>query len=109
MVECAMDTDALIKDINSTLKSRFRDYTGVYFFGSRARGDYGKYSDYDMVFVFGTEPDWRKKDQVREFVYWKEMEYDLVIDGKYYSQEDVEHYKTPFLESVFKKGKFYAV
>ncbi|MDM8550971.1 nucleotidyltransferase domain-containing protein [Desulfobacterales bacterium HSG2] len=104
-----MDMDTLIKDINSTLKSRFQDYAGVYFFGSRSRGDYREYSDYDMVFVFRTKPDWQKKDQIRDIVYRKEVEYDLVIDGKYYSQEDVKNYKTPFLESVFKKGKFYAV
>lgn len=104
-----MNINTLIKDINSILKTRFQDYMGVYFFGSRSRGDYAEYSDYDMVFAFRTEPDWRKKNQVREFIYLKEVEYDLVIDGKYYSQEDVKHCKTPFLESVFKKGKFYAV
>jgi len=72
-----MDIDRLIKDINSTLKSRFQDYAGVYFFGSRSREDYREYSDYDMVlFVFRTKPDWQKKDRIHEIVYRKEVEYD---------------------------------
>ncbi|MEE4358262.1 MAG: nucleotidyltransferase domain-containing protein [Desulfococcaceae bacterium] len=98
-----------IKEINADLKSVFPDYTGLYYFGSRSRGDNREYSDYDMVFVFRTKPDWKKKEQIREFVYHKEVEYDMVIDGKYYSQKEIEDYQTPFLETVSKEGKFYAV
>jgi predicted nucleotidyltransferase len=104
-----MEINTLIRDINASLKSVFQDYMGVYFFGSRSRKDSQEYSDYDMVFVFGTKPDWRKKNQIRDVVYKKAVEYDAVIDGKYYSREEVENYQTPFLECVFKQGKFYAV
>ncbi len=90
-----MNTKILIQHIHTTLQNRFSDYRGVYFFGSRCRGDNQEYSDYDMVFVFSTKPDWRKKDQVREVVYQKEVEYDAVIDGKYYAQEEIEDYQTP--------------
>jgi predicted nucleotidyltransferase len=104
-----METMTLIRDINTDLKAVFQDYLGLYFFGSRSRKTHYDYSDYDMVFVFKTKPDWRKKDKIREIVYRKEVEYDVVIDGKYYSQEEIEGYQTPFLESVFKQGKFCAV
>lgn len=104
-----MDIGKLADELNLHLKSAFQDYMGVYFFGSRKRNDNEKYSDYDMVFVFKTKPDWRKKSRISEMVYLKEVEHDVVIDGKYYSREEIENYQTPFLESVFHEGKFYAV
>jgi predicted nucleotidyltransferase len=109
MVAKPMDVNTLIQEINTALKDAFSDYRGVYFFGSRWRKDNQEYSDYDMVFVFRTPPDWRKKDQVREIVYRTAIEYDVVIDGKYYAQKEVEEYQTPFLEAVYKQGAFYAV
>ena len=39
----------------------------------------------------------------------KMMGYEVVIDGKYYAQEEIENYVTPFRETVFKEGIFYAV
>ena len=104
-----MDANILIQSINKELKKMFIDYRGVYFFGSRSRGDENKDSDYDMVFVFDVKPDWRKKDKVREVVYRKELEYNMVIDGKYYAQEEIQNYLTPFREVVFREGKFYGV
>ena len=104
-----MEIYTLIQDINTALKGRFHDYRGMYFFGSRCRGDSQENSDYDMVFVFNTKPNWHKQDRVREVVYQKEVEHDVVIDGKYYAQEEIENYQTPFLEAVYKEGEFYAV
>jgi len=104
-----MDIGTLIKGINTSLKDTFHDYRGVYFFGSRLRGENQDFSDYDMVFVFQTQPGWRKKDRIRTIVYQKELEYNIVIDGKYYAQHDIENYQTPFLETVYKEGAFYGV
>jgi predicted nucleotidyltransferase len=104
-----MEINTLIRDINANLKPVFQDYLGVYFFGSRSRKDSREYSDYDMVFVFGAKPDWRKKNKIRDIIYRKEVEYGVVIDGKYFSREEIEDCQTPFLETVFKEGRFYAV
>ena len=104
-----MEARVLISQINAELCKAFYDYRGLYFFGSRCRGDYHDYSDYDMVFVFTTRPDWHKKDRARDVVYRQELEADVVIDSKYYSLEDVENYQTPFLENVYKEGEFYGV
>ncbi len=104
-----MDIQAFIQTINTVLKKTFADYQGVYFIGSRSRGDYREDSDYDMVFVFQVKPDWRKKDKVREIVYRKELEHDIVIDGKYYAYDEIKNYHTPFQEVVYKEGKFYGI
>lgn len=104
-----MDIETLIDGMNRNLKRRFSDYRGVYFFGSRQRGDFQEDSDYDLVFVFDVKPDWRKEDHIRDIVYQQAVEHDVIIDGKYYAQDDIEHYRTPFCETVYKEGKFYGV
>jgi predicted nucleotidyltransferase len=104
-----MDIHAFILNINRELKAVFSDYRGVYFFGSRQRGDYRDDSDYDLVFVFDTSPDWRKEDRIRALVYQQEVEHDLIIDGKYYAQDEIEFCRTPFCETVYKEGEFYGV
>ncbi len=104
-----MNINKIINSINNELKKNFIDYRGVYFIGSRSRGDNQEFSDYDMVFIFSKKLDWRKKDMVRDVVYRKELEYEIVIDGKYYAQEEIENYLTPFRETVLKEGQFYAV
>jgi len=104
-----MEIHTLIQGINSSLQHAFHDYMGVYFFGSRLRGENREFSDYDMMFVFRTQPDWRKKDRIRTIVYQKELEYEIVIDGKYYAQHDVENCQTPFLETVYNEGAFYGI
>lgn len=101
-----MEINTLIRDINANLKPVFQDYLGVYFFGSRSRKDSREYSDYDMVFVFGATPDWRKKDKILDIIYRKEVEYDVVIDGKYFSREEIEDCQTLFLKRSLKRDSF---
>lgn len=91
-----MEIKTLINGMNRNVKRRFSDYRGVYFFDSRQRGDFQEDSDCDLVFVFDAKPDWRKEDHIRDIVYQQAVEYDVIIDGKYYAQDDIEHYRTPF-------------
>ena len=104
-----MDIRTFLARLNHALKIVFSDYRGVYFYGSRQRGDFRDDSDYDLVFVFETKPDWRKEDLVRELVYQQEVEHNLVIDGKYYAQDEIAHARTPFCETVCQEGEFYGV
>jgi predicted nucleotidyltransferase len=104
-----MARNTLIERMNANLKRHFSDYRGVYFFGSRQRGDAREDSDYDLAFVFETKPDWRKEDRIRDIVYRYEVEHDVVIDGKYYAQDEIEHSQTPFRERVYTEGEFYGV
>lgn len=87
----------------------FPDYRGVYFYGSRARGEERSGSDYDMVFLFEHKPDWREKQRARDIIYAKELEYEIVIDSHFYAREEIENSSTPFRETVRDEGFFYAV
>ena len=98
----------IIAEMNRELKRLFSDYHGVYAYGSRQRGDWRDGSDYDLLFVFAATPDWRKKDRIRDVVYRRELDDDIVIDGKYYGADEIAHPRTPFCETVKREGVFYA-
>lgn len=104
-----IDIDTLAQVISQDLKQEFADYSGVYTYGSRTRDDAQESSDYDMVFVFEHEPDWRQKQKAREIVYQKELEFDVVIDSHYYSRSKIEDISTPFREAVCTEGTYHAV
>ena len=104
-----MDIQRFIHVINTELQRTFADYQGLYFIGSRSRGEHREESDYDLVFVFQAKPDWRKKDHIRDIVYRNEVEHGIVIDGKYYAHDEITDYHTPFQEVVYNEGKFYGI
>lgn len=104
-----IDIETLARSIGEELRGEFPDYTGVYFFGSRARGEGREASDYDMVFLFEHKPNWREKQRAREIVYMKELMLGIVIDSHYYAREEIENSRTPFREAVRTEGTFYGV
>ena len=73
------DIQTIIGKMNRELKRVFSDYQGVYAYGSRQRGDWQDASDYDLLFVFTTKPDWRKKDRIRDVVYQHELDDDMIV------------------------------
>ena len=99
----------IISELSEDLVKIFPDFCGVYFFGSRLRGQEQAGSDYDMIFLFEHKPDWREKQRARDIVYVKELECGIVIDSHYYAREEIESTSTPFREMVYNEGKFYAV
>lgn len=101
--------EKVIAEIKEELKNRYSDFVGVYFFGSKARGTGHTDSDYDLMFVFNREIDWRFEDEVLEFIYPYNLKYDIIIDYKIYSLREMNNPSTPFQLNVKQEGLFYAV
>ncbi len=97
----------IIKQISSMLKSKYSDFNGVYFYGSRARGDYITDSDYDLIFIFQREITWKFKEEVRHLIYEYEDKYDIFIDAKVISSREIDLNRMPFIQNVKKEGIFY--
>lgn len=99
----------LIEEINRELKKRHRDFKGTYFFGSRLRGDNTSSSDYDIVLVFDRIIDYPFKREVRDIIYGFMLKYDIVIDTKIFSFNEMLHPCMPFTEEVKNRGSYYGV
>jgi len=100
--------EQLILEITSSLRKRYSDFKGIYLFGSQARGEEKKDSDWDFAIVFDRVIDWRFKDEVRSILYNIMLHHDIVIDSHIHSLKEIQKPRTPFLEEVQTSGIYYA-
>ncbi len=100
--------EKIISDLQDKLKSRYRDFYGLYLFGSQARKTSTIQSDWDIAIIFDRTIDWKFKDEVRSLVYDVMLQHNVVIDSHIYSREEILVPKTPFREMLKSKGIFYA-
>jgi predicted nucleotidyltransferase len=100
-------TDILISELKEGLNSRYKDFTGIYFFGSRSRENFSDESDLDLVLTFERNIDRDFKNEVRDFVYDYALKYNVVIDSHIYNLNEILNPITPFRYVVRNEGIFY--
>jgi len=103
-----LEIEDLIKEISLVLKNKYSSFKGIYFFGSRLKGNYKSDSDFDMVFAFDSDIDWRFRKDIIKVIYEIELKYDIFIDVKVYNIKDIKEPNTPFRQTVLEEGVFYA-
>ncbi len=99
----------LVNELSKVLKEKYPDFKGIYFYGSRARGNSNEESDYDVVYVFDREVDWRFEYEVKDIIYDYELKYELFLDNRIYNYKDIQDPSTPFRINVKREGIFYGV
>jgi predicted nucleotidyltransferase len=99
----------VIQELSQTLKNKYPDFKGIYFFGSRLRGDYNKDSDYDIAIIFDRKIDWRFEDEITSVVYRFELKYDIFLDHYIFNYLDILHPITPLRDIIKNEGKYYAI
>jgi len=102
-----MKIKTLIKEVNQMISLHFSDFRGIYFFGSRRRGDNAKDSDYDLLLTFGHKLNWKEKNLVYDLIAEIEIKESIVIDLKVYHESELKKVWTPFREKVMEEGIFY--
>ncbi len=80
----------------------------IYLFGSRARGDYGPESDWDLLIVLDGPVDEPRKDRVRHHIYPIEWDEGEVLSARVVSADTWNSTSCdPFLQAVREEGKAY--
>lgn len=97
--------DKLIETFTDNLRREFGDkLRKIILFGSRARGDHTKDSDYDFILIFDAVTK-ELKERLHEIKADMLLKYDMVITAIPYTNEDVEKRRfQPFLLNVEKEG-----
>ena len=97
--------DKLMDIFINKLKREFRDgLKKIILFGSRARGDHTKDSDYDLILLFDTVTDELKK-RLNEIEADMLLNYGTVITAIPYTNEDVKKRKfQPLFLNIEKEG-----
>jgi len=73
------DIKTAVREFKTRLIDKFGAETEVYIFGSAARGDYGAYSDIDILVLLPFEPNNSIEEQVFDIGYDIELEYGVVF------------------------------
>ncbi|MBM2816329.1 MAG: hypothetical protein HW421_3091 [Ignavibacteria bacterium] len=99
--------EKIIDELKAELKSKYPDFRGIYLFGSRARGDYGNYSDYDLVAVFDRKIDCKFDDEITNLSAKYDLNYDTFLDIQSYNVNDIINPITPFRLNVKNEGIYF--
>jgi predicted nucleotidyltransferase len=102
------NVNEIIKEILKTIKPIYSDFKGIYFFGSRLKGDFHEESDLDLMLLFERAIDWKFKNIINDIICDFDLKYGIIIDSKIYSYSDIMNPITPFRKSVLNEGKYYA-
>lgn len=82
----------IIKELKSALVAHLgMEIREVILFGSRATGKAHRDSDYDVLIIVNKDYDWRLEDRIISVVYGLELKYDILIDMKIISLNELHH------------------
>lgn len=77
----------------------------VFLYGSRARGDHKKLSDWDFFVLTSREFDYKQKDLLRDKLYETELEANTLIGSIIESRERFEQLKfMPLYQNILAEG-----
>jgi len=96
----------IIKELNKLIKEQFPDLKGLYLYGSQVKGTAHKNSDIDVLALF-EEVSREKNFEIYGIIGDLEYKYDVYIDFRAYTSDDLE--RNPiYYDEVVNKGQYYA-
>ena len=102
-----MNNKLLIKEIQDLLRDKFDgNISRVILYGSRSRGDYKEYSDYDILVIVKEDFDWRFEREVNNALIDIDLKYDIILDVRLISENEMKTIigKQPFILNAIKEG-----
>lgn len=101
------NTNKIINELLMQLKQKYSDFKGIYLFGSRARGDFNEYSDYDLAIIFKREVDSQLKREISGIIAMMMLEHQVIIDNPVFSYKNILDPNMPIIDNILKDGIFY--
>jgi len=85
----------IIKDLKSLLVTKLgKDIRDVILYGSQIKGTNDQESDYDVLIVLNRKYNWVQRRIIRDLCYEISLKYDIIIDSKIISLEELENSPT---------------
>jgi uncharacterized protein len=91
--------DHLIKNYGNSVKD-------VVLFGSRARGDSNKFSDYDVLIILGKDYSGKDENKILDLCYDIDLKHDILLDVHIISDNELKTIrgKQPIFTNAIKSG-----
>jgi predicted nucleotidyltransferase len=102
-----MDNKKLLAEIKEKLHSEFKGIIEkVILYGSQVKGKATDDSDYDILIIVNEDYDWRLKNQILDSLYDLDLKYDILIDAKIISLDELKTIKgvQPFILEAMQQG-----
>ncbi|MGA9292948.1 MAG: nucleotidyltransferase domain-containing protein [Ignavibacteriaceae bacterium] len=102
-----MENLILITEIKQKIQSEFPGLIEkVILFGSQVKGNATENSDYDILIIIKKDYEWKLKTQILDFLYDFNLKYDILIDVKLISLNELKTIKgyQPFILEAFEHG-----
>ena len=97
-----------VEELSSILRKTYgKEIKEIRLFGSKARGDFEKYSDIDIFVVFDREVDWKFEEEIDVLLYQIEIKYGVFFNLILYSSEQLKDSKIqalPLINNIRKEG-----
>jgi len=100
-----MDINELINEFNRLIHKKYKDFRGIYLFGSRVKGNFHEDSDVDLVLLFDEVND-EKENEIYNIHSELMYKYDTFIDINIMTPEKLK-FNPFFYEEVVDRGQFY--
>lgn len=98
----------VIRAFKKVLQDRYGDRLVRFIvFGSTVRGEATPESDIDILITLKGTVDWKLEQAIVRLANRIEMEYDIILDLKVFSEDDIQNTllgATPFIETVLEEG-----
>ena len=101
--------EKIIDEISELLEKQYSDFRGIYLFGSRISSDSNETSDVDIAIVFNKEINRNFKTEILDLIYDFDLKYDLFLDAKVLSSQEISNPTTPFRSVIKEKGIYYGI
>ena len=97
----------IIKELKKHLQEKLGDYIqDVILFGSRTTGMAEQDSDYDILILVKTKPDWKLKTIISDYCYDIDLKYNIITDTHILSLAELDSLrgKQPIFQNAIQKG-----
>ena len=101
-----MDINFFIKELTYEAASNFDNFEGIYFYGSRARGNNEPDSDFDFIILFKDAYSINDEYKLAGIIIKLEIKYDIFIDYHPMTRKELER-NPVFYDQVVNKGVYY--
>jgi len=102
-----IDKHQIITELKTYLHKNYsKSVKEVVLFGSQARGDSSKDSDYDILIVLNKDYSGKDENKILDLCYDIDLKYNIIIDAHLISEKEISSLrgKQPIINNALKSG-----